>query len=129
MELQETYDVDYNSSGITERLKWAFLASGPYSLQLTANNVSYTVTIKYNYGSMQPFVSVSNDTGTIQGETMMNDFPTNLLTASELRSYALYWQPHLKRFELYKRTDESWYNSATLTEEEAYKIITKKSFS
>lgn len=43
MELQETYDVDYNSSGITERLKWAFLSSGPYSLQLTANNVNYIV--------------------------------------------------------------------------------------
>lgn len=129
MELQETYDVDYNSSGITERLKWVFLSSGPYSLQLTANNVNYIVSIKYNYGSMQPFVSVSSDEGTVQGETMMNEFPTNLLTASELRSYALYWQPQLKRFELYKRTDESWYNSATLTEEEAYKIITRKGFS
>lgn len=122
--------VDYNVSGITELDKWKFLASPPFSFQLTSDNQNFTVMIKYNHGSRWPSLSIYDSNGElVQGETYMALFPTNLIVASAMRKNALYWQPELQRFDYYEIDDDAkWYNSSTLTEEEAYNIINRRTF-
>lgn len=121
--------VDYNAVGITELERWAFLANPPFTFQVMSDNQSFTVMVRYNHGSRWPSLSVYDSSGKlVQGETYMNVFPTNLLVASEIRKNALYWQPELKRFDYYEIDDSRWYNSATLTVDEAYAIINRKTF-
>lgn len=129
MELLNTFDIDYNPTGVTEQDKFKSLMSPPYSLLLNADGVPYSATIKYNYGERWMYLTVKDrDGNTLQGETYVASHPVNLLSTPELRNFGLFFIPELKKFYFYKLGKTKWYNSVELTEEMAYNVIRTKNF-
>lgn len=129
MQLISEFTIDYNPAGVTEAEKFKSLAVPPFSMLLTANATSYTALVKYNHAEKWMFLTVFDTDGNcIQGETFVAESPVNLLSASDLRGYGLFFNSGIKKFLFYKLNNTKWYNSVDLTEDEAYEVISKKSF-
>lgn len=128
MTLIATFECDYNQNAITETAKFPTLTTGPISLMLQAGNTFYTAQILYNSVTKWMTLKVLDVSGNvIQGETFLNEFPTNLLLASELKEYGLFYYPRLNIFKFYK-LDSDWYNSLNMDYETLYKCITMQCF-
>lgn len=123
MELLATYDSNYQDTALTEASKFPSLTRGSMTLMLQANNDFYTARLKYN--SVTKWFSLDvldSSNNIIQGETFVADFPTNLLTCSELKEFGLFYFPKSNDFRFYKLS-EGWYNSPELDFNTAYKAI------
>lgn len=72
--------------------KYTDLASGPISLDLSTEDASYTAQIGYSSASNGLWLKVfDSENNEIQGVTMIENFPKNLLLASDLRGYGLFY--------------------------------------
>ena len=123
MELLATYDSKYVPTALTEASKFPSLTRGNMTLMLQANNDFFTARLKYN--SVTKWFSldvIGSNNQIIQGETFVADFPTNLLNASELKEFGLFYFPKSNVFKFYRLT-EGWYNSPELDFNMAYKAI------
>lgn len=123
MQLIATYDSNYYPTALTEASKFPSLTRGNMTLMLQAENEFYTARLKYN--SVTKWFSldvIGPNNQTVQGETFVADFPTNLLNCSELKEYGLFYFSKSNDFRFYKLS-EGWYNSAELDFNTAYKAI------
>lgn len=72
--------------------KYTDLASGPISLDLSTEDASYTAQIGYSSASNGLWLKVfDGENNEIQGVTTIENFPKNLLLASDLRGYGLFY--------------------------------------
>lgn len=123
MELLAVFESNFVPTALTEASKFPSLTRGNATLMLQANNNFYTASLKYN--SVTKWFSLSvigPNNRIIQGETFVADFPTNLLTCSELKEFGLFYFPKSNDFRFY-RLSEGWYNSPELDFNTAYKAI------
>lgn len=123
MELLASFNANYNENGLTEASKFPALTVGPMTLSLQVDNEFYTARVKYNSATKWFTLDIVGPNNEIlQGETFVADFPTNLLNASALKGYGLFYFPKQNKFKMYK-LDEGWYNAVDLDFETAYKAI------
>ena len=123
MTLLSTFDLDYNETAVTEAGKFPTLTTGAISLSLSADNANYTAQILYNSVTKWLTLKVLDSSGNVlQGETFLNEFPTNLLLCSELIGYGLFYFPKSNQLKYYA-LDEDWYNSINLDYDTYYKAI------
>lgn len=72
--------------------KYTDLASGPISMDLSTTDASFTAQIGYSSASNGLWLRVFDSENTeIQGVTTIENFPKNLLLASDLRGYGLFF--------------------------------------
>lgn len=123
MTLISTFDLDYNETAVTESGKFPTLTTGAIGLSIAVDNVYYTAQILYNSVTKWLTLKILDTSGNIlQGETFVNEFPTNLLVCNELIGYGLFYFPKANQIRFYK-LDEDWYNSIDLDYDTAYKAI------
>lgn len=108
--LLNSYKFTVNKNGQSAEAIYPMLVGNPFSMQITFNNQSLTVVVKYNSITETPMLEISNETGSIQGQTLVVDWPTNLLCIENAGPYGLYFFEKEQEFRFYK-LDKDWYNS------------------
>lgn len=105
----QSYTMEINKSAKTKREKYIMLRGQPYTMQLiTQAGATFTANVIFNFALDDIVLQVYAGGELIQGNTIVRDYPTNLLLCFELNNYGLFYNSLDSVFDFYYLED--WYN-------------------
>lgn len=110
LELLQSFKFPINKSGLTDKERYIALKGQPFGMNLvTKENRLFNVNVIFNFGINQPVLQVYEGNTLIQGDTVIREYPANLLLDSKLNNYLLFYDANDSIFYFYY--SEDWYNT------------------
>ena len=116
------FNFKLNKSGTTNREKFPALVGSTFTMNLVdSDSRLFTVEVFFNFAIDSLCLKVYQGNTVIQGDTIVNSYPTNLLLCSELNNYILIYDNIDSIFRFYKA--EGWYNDSKINYYERLEML------
>lgn len=120
--LLSSFEFKINKSGTTNAEKYPLLVGSTFSMNLVDEESNlFTAEIFFNFAIDSLCIKIYKGNDTIQGDTIVNSYPTNLLLCKELNDYALIYDEIDSVFRFYKLKD--WYNDSKINYYERFEMF------
>lgn len=111
--LLSSFEFKMNKSGTTNAEKYPLLVGSVFTMNLVDEDSNlFTAEVSFNFAIDSLCIKIYKGNTVIQGDTIVNSYPTNLLLCKELNDYGLIYDEIDSIFKFYKL--DGWYNNSTI---------------